>query len=97
MVAHGTKRAEEVEEELRHGNTEFIVPAYYWTGGFWPESDYETEKTEPEGTASVGYVIEAKTISDAMAAMTKICEQHQGDFVYFDLVVEEKIDCRVCA
>lgn len=96
MVAHGTKRASEVEEELKHGVSEFIVPAYYWTGGSWPNEDYETEEIAPIETASVGFRIVAESITAAMSAMTEICAQHEGDFVYFDLDLEEKVDCSVC-
>lgn len=96
MVTHGTKRASEVEDEIRHGQTEFIVPAYYWTGGSWPDEDYQTEEVEPKETASVGYRITAQTVSAAMSAMTEICAEHQGDFVYFDLELVEELKCRVC-
>lgn len=96
MVTHGTKRASKVEEELKHGNSKFVVPAFYWTGGSWPDEDYEAKEVEPEGTASIGFRVEAETITAAMSAMTEICNEHQGDFVYFDLVLDEEVDCRIC-
>ena len=96
-VCHGTKRASEVEQEVRHGVTEFVVPAYYWTGGRLAGSDdVQVEEVEPRGTASIGFEIWADTLNDAMAAMTELCQENESHFVYFSLQLQSPSRLKPC-